>query len=58
MARRVASHPQLSEYGLTFSYGIAEFDPVEMFEIEDLVQAADRDLYRAKQERKGIRESP
>ena len=58
VARRVAAHPQLSGYGLTFSYGIAEFDPVEMFEIEDLVQAADRDLYRAKQERKGIRESP
>ncbi len=56
--RRVASHPQLSGYGLTVSYGLAEFDPVKMFEIEDLVQAADRDLYRAKQERGEKREIP
>lgn len=53
--RRVASHPQLSEYGLTISYGMAEFDPVRMFEIEDLIQEADAELYRAKQERKAGR---
>jgi diguanylate cyclase (GGDEF)-like protein len=51
VASRVAAHPDLSRYGLSISYGIAEFDPVQMFEVEDLVQAADRDLYRAKHER-------
>jgi diguanylate cyclase (GGDEF)-like protein len=49
--RRVAAHPLLSGYGLTVSYGLAEFDPVTMFEIEDLIQEADRNLYRAKHER-------
>jgi diguanylate cyclase (GGDEF)-like protein len=48
---RVAAHPELSKYGLTVSYGIAEFDPIKMFEVEDLVQAADQDLYRAKEAR-------
>jgi diguanylate cyclase (GGDEF)-like protein len=52
VASRVATHPELARYGLRISYGIAEFDPVEMFEVEDLVQAADRDLYRAKHERR------
>ena len=49
--RRVAAHPELSKHGLTVSYGMAEFDPIKMFEIEDLVEAADRDLYRAKEAR-------
>jgi len=49
--RRVAAHPELSKYGVTISFGIAEFDPVKMFEVEDLVEEADRDLYRAKQAR-------
>jgi len=48
---RVASHKELSGYGLTVSYGIAEFDPVRMFETEDLVEEADRDLYQAKENR-------
>jgi diguanylate cyclase (GGDEF)-like protein len=49
--RRVAAHPELSKYGVTISYGIAEFDPVKMFEVEDLVEEADRDLYRVKKAR-------
>jgi diguanylate cyclase (GGDEF)-like protein len=48
---RVESHPELSSHGVTVSYGIAEFDPIKMFEVEDLVQEADRDLYRAKEAR-------
>jgi diguanylate cyclase (GGDEF)-like protein len=48
---RVASHPELSKHGLTVSYGVAEFDPIKMFEVEDLVLAADRDLYRVKNAR-------
>ena len=47
----VAAHPELSKYGVTISYGIAEFDPVKMFEVEDLVEEADRDLYRVKKAR-------
>ncbi|MCJ7627734.1 MAG: GGDEF domain-containing protein, partial [Longimicrobiales bacterium] len=56
--RRVASHPVLSGFGLSISYGIAEFDPVKMFEIEDLIQSADRNLYRAKQELRENRQEP
>lgn len=48
VANRVAAHPVLSRYGLTVSFGLAEFDPVHMFEVEDLIQAADEDLYRSK----------
>jgi diguanylate cyclase (GGDEF)-like protein len=48
---RISSHPVLSGYGLTVCYGVSEFDPVKMFEIEDLIQEADRNLYRAKQAR-------
>jgi diguanylate cyclase (GGDEF)-like protein len=51
VVRRVATHPELSKYGVTVSFGIAEFDPVRMFEVEDLVEEADRDLYKAKQAR-------
>ncbi|TFH66140.1 MAG: diguanylate cyclase, partial [Gemmatimonadales bacterium] len=43
---------------LSISYGIAEFDPVKMFAIEDLIQSAERNLYRAKQERKENRQDP
>lgn len=50
--QRVAIHPELSRHGLTVSYGIAEFDPVKMFEVEDLVAEADRNLYRAKEQRR------
>jgi diguanylate cyclase (GGDEF)-like protein len=49
--RRVAEHPELSAHGLSVSFGIAEFDPVRMFEVEDLVQEADQDLYQAKENR-------
>ncbi len=50
--RRVAAHPELSKYGLTISYGIAEFDPIKMFEVEDLIREADTNLYRVKQARR------
>jgi len=56
--RRVASHTELSAYGISVSYGIAEFDPVKMFEVEDLVREADRDLYRAKQAKGKPGDSP
>lgn len=52
VANRIAAHPELSKYGLSVSYGIAQFDPVRMFEIEDLVEEADKNLYRAKEARR------
>lgn len=45
---RVAKDPELVKYGVTASYGIGEFDPSNMFDGEDLVKAADVNLYRAK----------
>jgi diguanylate cyclase (GGDEF)-like protein len=48
VANRVAAHPELARYGVSVSVGIGEFDPVRMFEVEDLVRAADQDLYRSK----------
>jgi len=56
--RRVALHPELSKHGLSVSYGIAQFDPIKMFEVEDLVAEADRDLYRAKDTRKKATDHP
>ncbi len=49
---RVRGDPELSRYGVSVSYGIGEFDPSTMFEVEDLVRAADAQLYQAKVERR------
>jgi len=48
---RVREDPELARYGVSVSYGIGEFDPATMFEVEDLVRAADAQLYQAKVER-------
>ena len=45
---RVLNDPDLTRYGVTVSYGIGEFDPATMFEVEDLVKAADDALYQSK----------
>jgi len=45
---RVQEDPELSKYGLTVSYGIGEFDSTTMFQVEDLVKAADAQLYKSK----------
>jgi diguanylate cyclase (GGDEF)-like protein len=47
--RRVLADPFLSEAGLTLSSGAAVFDE-DMDRVEDLIRAADRDMYRAKGE--------
>lgn len=47
IARSVAEDEALSAHGITLSYGIAVFDP-RMEGAEELVKAADEDLYRAK----------
>ena len=48
---RVQEDPELSLHGVTVSYGVGEFDPATMFEVEDLVRAADTQLYQAKTDR-------
>jgi len=48
---RVAEDPELSRYRVTVSYGISEFDPTAMFEVEDLISAADAKLLEAKVDR-------
>ncbi len=45
---RAGEHPDLSRFGVEISYGIGEFDATTMFEVEDVIAAADRDLYRCK----------
>jgi len=52
---RVRGDPELSRYGVSVSYGIGEFDPSTMFEVEDLVRAADAQLYQAKVDRRRSR---
>lgn len=49
---RVASDGMLSEHGITISIGLAEFDRASMKTMEDVMQAADADMYRSK----GMRE--
>jgi diguanylate cyclase (GGDEF)-like protein len=48
VTRRVASDEVLSTHGATVSIGLAEFDRASMKTIEDILQAADADMYRAK----------
>jgi len=51
VVERVRKDPLLSRYGVTCSFGIGEFDPATMFEVEDLVKAADDQLYASKVKR-------
>lgn len=48
VANRLAAHPELARHGVTVSVGIGEFDPVTMLEVEDVIRAADQELYRSK----------
>ena len=45
---RLGTDAILSEYGLTVSIGLAEFDPSSMKSAADVIQAADVDMYSAK----------
>jgi diguanylate cyclase (GGDEF)-like protein len=49
--RRVATDPVLTRYAQQVSIGLANFDPAFMETGEDLLSAADADLYRQKQSR-------
>ena len=48
---RVREDPELAKHGVSVSFGIGEFDPATMFEVEDLVRAADAQLHQAKVDR-------
>ena len=50
---RVTDDEILRQYGTTVSLGFAEFDRVSMKSMEDIIQAADADMYRAKALRTG-----
>ncbi|MEX0980423.1 MAG: sensor domain-containing diguanylate cyclase [Gemmatimonadota bacterium] len=50
---RVAQEPSLSRHGLSMSYGVAEYS-TSMKYPEELIEAADRDMYRAKNEKADI----
>ena len=42
----------MSPLGITVSVGVAVFDPVTMRTVDDLIHAADADMYRAKEARR------
>jgi len=52
---RVARDPKLSGYGVSVSFGVSRFDDSTMSATEDLVRAADQNLYQSKDRRKGPR---
>jgi len=45
---RVATDPIMGEKGVTVSIGMAEFDRSSMKTMDDVIQAADTDMYRVK----------
>jgi len=49
VTERMASNTQLLEYGITVSVGLAEFDQTSAASMESLIQAADMDMYSAKE---------
>jgi diguanylate cyclase (GGDEF)-like protein len=49
--QRVAADPIMAEYGVIASVGAAEFDRTTMKTVDDLIQAADSDMYRTKARR-------
>jgi diguanylate cyclase (GGDEF)-like protein len=48
VTERVATDPIMGEKGVTVSNGMAEFDRSSMKTMDDVIQAADSDMYRAK----------
>lgn len=58
IAERVADDPILSSHGMSVSFGIACFRPGEMDSVEDLIRAADQDLYRRKADRDSGTQAP
>ena len=48
---RVAADETLSKFGISLSAGCAEFDPSRMASVNDVLRAADADMYEAKARR-------
>ena len=46
--KRVADDETLSKFGITVSIGGAEFDPETMASVNDILRAADMDMYDSK----------
>ena len=46
--KRVTSDPTLTKYDITVSCGVAEFDPESMATVNDILRAADADMYATK----------
>ena len=42
---KVSQQPTLAKYGVSVTYGVGEFDPETMKDIEEVIQMADKDLY-------------
>ena len=57
IAEKVADDVELSSNGMSVSFGIACFRPGEMDTVEDLIRAADEDLYRRKAERESAKKT-
>jgi len=51
VSRRVKTDETLAKFGIHVSAGIAAFDPDEMATVNDLLRAADADMYAQKAER-------
>lgn len=57
VTERVATDAIMAQYGLTVSIGLAEFDRASMKSMEDVIQAADMDMYAVKAQRPSSRRS-
>ena len=49
---RIARHPELQPHQISVSMGVASFDPKAMKTVDELLRAADDDMYRVKAERR------
>ena len=52
VTRRVATDETLTKFGIALSAGAAEFDPGKMASVNDVLRAADADMYEEKAERR------
>ena len=48
---RVTANPTLSKFGISLSAGCAEFDAGQMASVNDVLRAADADMYEQKAKR-------
>jgi diguanylate cyclase (GGDEF)-like protein len=48
VTHRIAEHDTLSKFGISVSFGCAEFDPATMASVNDILRAADSDMQETK----------